>query len=332
MDRRRFLQVASGGIALTGVLSAVAPSSAIAQGAATKFPEKPITLILPWPAGGSSDVVTRALAEIVGKRLGQAVVVDNRAGASGTLGPATMAASAKPDGYTICHIPSSVFRFPSMQKTTYDPLTDFTYIIQLSGFQLATAVLAEGPFKTWADVITFARANPGKFTYGTPGVASNPHLGMEMIAAREGVKFTHVPMKGVGDGQAAVLGGHVQLQAETTTFKPLVEAGQFRVLNVWGDQRLKIWPDVPTLRELGYPFVFDSSYGLAGPKGMDQAIVQKLHDAFKVALEDPSVQAVLAKYDKVSRYLNSADYAASVPKLIAQERAGLELVGLLRKE
>jgi tripartite-type tricarboxylate transporter receptor subunit TctC len=319
-------------VVAAGLSAAALTSPALAQDAAARFPEKPITLILPWPAGGSSDIVARALAEVVRKRLGQPVVVDNRAGASGTLGPATMAATAKPDGYTICHIPLSVFRFPSMQKTTYDPVKDFTYIIQLSGFALATAVLAEGPFKTWQDVITFARANPGKLTYSTPGVAGQPHLGMEMMAAREGVKFTHVPMKGVGDGQAAVLGGHVQLQAETTSFRPLVDAGKFRVLNVWGAQRLKIWPDVPTLQELGYPFVFDSPYGLAGPKGMDPAIVQKLHDAFKAALDDPSVQAVLAKFDKVSRYLNSADYTASVPKLIAQERAGLELVGLLKKD
>lgn len=331
MDRRRFLEVTGAAISSTGLGATALTSPALAQ-AATKFPEKPITVILPWPAGGSSDLVTRALAEVVGKRLGQAVVVDNRAGATGTLGPAAMAATAKPDGYTICHIPMSVYRFPSMQKTTFDPLKDFTYIIQLSGFSLATAVLADGPFKTWADVITFARANPGKFTYGSPGTASTPHLGMEMIAAREGVKFLHVPTKGGGEGQAAVLGGHIMLQAETTTFKPLVEAGQFRVLNVWDAQRLKIWPEVPTLQELGYPFVFDITYGLAGPKGMDPAIVQKLHDAFKAALDDPSVQAVLAKFDKVPRYLNSADYTASVPKLIAQERAGLELVGLLRKD
>ena len=331
MHRRRFLTVASAALTSAGLGAAALTSLASAQSAA-KFPEKPITLILPWPAGGSSDLVTRALAEVVGKRLGQAVVVDNRAGGTGTLGPATMAATAKPDGYTICHIPISVYRFPSMQKTTYDPIKDFTYIIQLSGFSLATAVLADGPFKTWADVIAFARANPGKFTYGSPGVASTLHLGMEMMAAREGVQFLHVPTKGGGEGQAAVLGGHIMLQAETTTFRPLVDAGKFRVLNVWGAERLKVWPDVPTLQELGYPFVFDSPYGLAGPKGMDPAIVQKLHDAFKLALEDPSVLAVLAKFDKVSRYLNSADYTAAVPKLIAQERGGLELVGLLRKD
>lgn len=304
----------------------------MAQAAAAKFPERPITLILPWPAGGSSDLVTRALAEVAGKQLGQPVVVDNRAGATGTLGPSTMAATAKPDGYTISHIPITVFRLASMQKTTYDPLRDFTYIIQLSGFALATAVLADGPFKKWQDVIDFARANPGKFTYASPGVASTPHLGMEMIAAREGVRFLHVPTKGVSESQSAVLGGHVMLIAETTTFRPLVDAGQFRALNVWGSQRLKAWPDVPTLQELGYPFVFDSPYGLAGPKGMDPSIVKKLHDAFKTALEDSSVLAVLAKFDKPPRYLNSADYSASVVKLVAQERAGLELAGLQKKD
>jgi tripartite-type tricarboxylate transporter receptor subunit TctC len=120
--------------------------------------------------------------------------------------------------------------------------------------------------------------------------------------------------------------------AETTTFRPLVDAGKFRALSVWGAQRLKAWPDVPTLQELGYPFVFDAPYGLAGPKGMDPAIVQRLHDAFQKALEDPGVLAAMAKFDKVPRYLNSADYAAAAAKLVAQERVGLELVGLLKKD
>ena len=332
MHRRHLLLTAIAGIGCAGFTLTVDMMGALAQGAAAKFPEKPVTLILPWPPGGSSDLVTRQLAEVAGKLLGQPIIVDNRAGGSGTLAPAGMAATAKPDGYTICHIPGTVFRFPSMQKTTYDPLKDFTYIIQLSGFVLATAVLADGPFKTWRDVIDYARANPGKFSYASPGVATGLHLGMEMIAEREGVRFLHVPMKGVAESQSAVLGGHVMMIAETTTFRPMVDAGKFRAMNVWGAQRLKTWPDVPTLQELGYPFVFDAPYGLAGRKGMDPAIVQKLHDAFKTALEDPSVLAVMARFDKVPRYLNSADYAAAAAKLVAQERAGLGLVGLLKQD
>lgn len=308
-----------------------APTLVSAQGAAT-FPEKPITLILPWPPGGSSDLVTRALADEAGKILGQAVVVDNRAGASGTLAPAAMAANAKPDGYTICHLPLSVLRLPQMQKMTYDPLKDFTYIMQLTGFALAAAVLADGPFKTWKDVLDFARSNPDKFSYATPGVATQPHLGMEMIAAKEGLKLLHVPTKGVAESQSAVLGGHVHMICETTTFKPMVEAGKFRAMHVWGAERLKAWPDVPTLKELGYPVVFDSPYGLAGPKGMDPGIVKKLHDAFKTALEHPTAKATMDKFDKIPRYLNTADYTAAIPKYIELERQGLQIVGLLKKD
>ena len=331
MQHRRFLDIAGAGLA--SALCAFATSNpSAAQIATAQFPERPITLIMPWPAGSSADQVTRAMAEVVGKRFGQPVVVDNRVGGAGTIGPATMAATAKPDGYTISHIPANVFRFPSLQKTSYDPVRDFTYIIQLSGWTLATAVLADGPFKTWADIIAFARANPGKFTYATPGQASQPHLGMEEIAAREGVQLTAVPLARSGEAHAALLGGHVMMTAESTSIRSLVDAGKLRVLNVWGEQRLAIWPDVPTLQELGYPFVFDILYGLAGPKGMNPSIVEKLHDAFKEALGHPNVQAVMAKYDQVPRYLNSADYTASVPTIIARERAVLARLGLLRKD
>lgn len=139
-------------------------------------------------------------------------------------------------------------------------------------------------------------------------------------------------MTASGEAHAALLGGHIMMTAESTTLRPLVDAGRLRALNVWGEKRLGIWRDVPTLQELGYPFVFDILYGLAGPKGMDAAIVQKLHDAFKATLDDPGVLAVMAKFDKAPRYLNSEDYTASVSRIVARERTVLERLGLLRKD
>jgi tripartite-type tricarboxylate transporter receptor subunit TctC len=299
---------------------------------AQNYPSKPITLIIPWPAGGSTDVTVRAMGESASKHLGQPFIYDNKPGASGTLGPATMVAGAKPDGYTIAQIPITVQRLPLMQKVTWDALKDFSYIVHLTGYTFGVTTKADGEFKTWADVVKYAKENPGKVTYGTPGAGTTLHIGMEQIAAKAGIKLTMVPFKGGAETNAAVLGGHTHLQADSTGWKPLVDAGQLRLLNIWAPVRSKNWPDTPTLKELDYPFVFDSPFGLAGPKGMDPAHVQKLHDAFKLALEDPAVIEMLRKYDMFPRYLNAADYTKSVGDVIAQEKAALEMIGLLKKD
>ncbi len=313
--------------ALVAVFAAFAGTQAPAQ----DFPSKPITLIVPWPAGGSTDIVMRAMAESASKNLGQPVIVDNKAGGSGTVGPATMAASAKPDGYTIAQIPITVFRLPLMQNTPWDALKDFTYIVHLTGYTFGVTTKADSPFKTFQDVIEFAKKNPGKVTYATPGAGTSLHIGMEQIAAKAGVKFTQVPFKGGAETNAAVLGGHTMLQADSTGWKGLVEAGQLRLLTIWTAQRSKNWPGVPTLKELGYPFVFDSPFGVAGPRGMDPKVVARLHDAFKKATEDPAVQATLTKYDMVTNYKNTEDYRKFVLENIETERKVVEMLGLNRK-
>ena len=321
LSRRQALATASGALI-------AAPHVVRAQ----QFPAKPITLICPWPAGGPTDVVMRAMAESAGKKLGQQVIVDNKAGATGTLGPATMAATAKPDGYTISQIPISVTRLPMMQKTGFDTLKDFTYIVLLTGYVFGVTARGEGPFKTWADVIAQAKAYPGKITYGHTGTGSSLHIGMEQMAAHSGVQLTQVPFKGEAEAFAALVGGHVDLMAGGTGRQDMIDAGRIRVLNIWTDKRSKRIPDVPSIRELGYPFVFDSPWGFAGPKGMDPAVVKILHDAFKATLEDPSVISTLEKYEMQPRYLGSADYTKFVTEQIAQERGFLDRLGLLKKE
>jgi tripartite-type tricarboxylate transporter receptor subunit TctC len=300
--------------------------------AAQDYPTKPITLIVPWPAGGSTDISMRAIAESASKVLGQPIAIDNKAGGGGTVGPATMAAAAKPDGYTISQLPITVFRLPLMQEVSWDPAKDFSYIVHLTGYTFGVTTSAEGPFKTWKDVIDFAKANPGKVTYATPGTGTSLHIGMEQIAALAGIKLTQVPFKGGAETNAAVLGGHTTLQADSTGWRPLVDAGQLRLLAIWTAERSKNWPDAPTLKELGYPFVFDSPFGVAGPKGMDPAVVQKLHDAFKKAIEDKAVIEAMARYDMVPRYLDTAGYRKLVGEIIESEKAALEKIGLARKE
>jgi tripartite-type tricarboxylate transporter receptor subunit TctC len=299
---------------------------------AQEYPTKPITLIVPWPAGGSTDISMRAIAESASKVLGQPIVIDNKAGGGGTVGPATMAAAAKSDGYTIAQIPITVFRLPLMQEVSWDPSKDFTYIVHLTGYTFGVTTSAEGPFKTWKDVVDYAKANPGKVTYATPGTGTSLHVGMEQIAAMAGIKLTQVPFKGGAETNAAVLGGHTTLQADSTGWRPLVDAGQLRLLAIWTAERSKNWPDAPTLKELGYPFVFDSPFGVAGPKGMDPAVVQKLHDAFKKAIEDKTVIEAMARYDMVPRYLDTAGYRKLVGEIIESEKAALEKIGLARKE
>ena len=322
MNNRRGLKTILASIGMMVVASA-----AFAQ----DFPAKPITLIVPWPAGGPTDVTMRAMADAASKHLGQPIVVENKAGGGGTVGPATMAAASKPDGYTLAQMPITVYRLPLMQKTTWKP-EDFTYIIHLTGYVFAAFAGADTPFKTWEDVIDYAKKNPGKITYGSTGSGTSLHLGMEMLAEKSGVKFTHVPFKGAAEVNAAVAGGHVMLGASGTSIRPLVDAGKARFLNVWTAKRVSFLPEIPTLQDLGYPYVIDSPWGLAGPKGMDPKVVAKIHDAFKKALEEPSVIESLARFDMVPNYKNTADYSVAVQEQIKLEEALLKRIGMERKD
>jgi tripartite-type tricarboxylate transporter receptor subunit TctC len=312
-------------------LAGVLGRSAAAEDASA-FPSKPISLIVPFQAGVSADLLFRGIAEAASKHLGQPVIVDNKPGGSATLGPASMAASAKPDGYTVGQIAIPVFRVPYMQKATFDPVKDFTYIILLGGYTLGAVVKADGPFKKWADVIDFSKANPGKFTYATIGPATTNAIAMELMARQSGVQFTHIPTKGGGESIAQVLGGHIMCMVESPAWAPMVASGDFRLLMLLNGERSKKWPDTPTLKELGYSYEFDSPFGLAGPKGMDPAIVKKLHDAFKKAYDDPKVAELYDKFDFTRRYMNTADYQAFIPKHAAEEKAALEKLGLAKKD
>ncbi len=293
-----------------------------------EFPAKPVTLIVPWAAGGSTDITMRALAETTGKYLGQPVIVENKPGGGGTVGGATMAATAKPDGYTVAQIPISVFRYPYIMKVTWDPLKDFSYIIHLTGYTFGVVVKTDAPWKNFNEFIAYAKANPGKIRYATPGAGTSLHITMETLAMKQGIKWVQVPMKGGGETTPAVLGGHVEATADSTGWAPQVDAGQLRLLVTWGNNRTKKWPNVPTLKELGYGIVSNSPFGIAGPKNMDPKTMKVLHDAFKKGMEDPAYLKVLDKFDMEPYYLNSADYAKFVKELCAEEKVILEKLGL----
>ncbi|HXG16713.1 MAG TPA: tripartite tricarboxylate transporter substrate binding protein [Calidithermus sp.] len=320
---RRFLLRRAG----AALLAAGAPRPA----GAADFPTRPVTLICPWPPGGTTDVVLRALAQATARHLGQAVVVDNRPGGSGTVGPATMAATARPDGHTLSQIPVTVFRLPHIVKATWDPLRDFTWVIHVSGYTFGVVVRADAPWKTWADFVAHARANPGRVTYATPGAGTTPHVTMEAVAARDGVRWTHVPMRGTVETTRAVLDGRVTAVADSPGWAAAVDAGRLRLLVTWGQQRTRRWPHVPTLRELGYGIVSNSPFGIAGPRGMDPRVVRVLHDAFRKGMEEPAYQDTLARLDMEPFYLSSEDYARFVRHLYAEARVQVGQAGLARR-
>jgi len=259
------------------------------------------------------------------------VVVENKPGGGGTVGPATMAATAKPDGYTVSQIPISVFRYPHMMKVSWDPLKDFSYIIHQTGYTFGVVVKKDAPWKTWNEFVAHAKANPGKVTYATPGAGTPLHITMEMFALRNGIKWIQVPMKGGAETTPAVLGGHVQATADSTGWAPQVDSGDLRLLVTWGNQRTKRWPTVPTLKELGYGIVSNSPFGIAGPKGMDAKVVKTLHDAFKKGMEDPAYQVVLGKFDMEPFYKNTEDYIKYAKELAEEEKENVEKLGLKRK-
>ena len=311
-------------------LSAVLMLAPLAA-AAADYPTRPITLIVPYTPAGATDIHIRALAAEAEKRLGQPIVIENKPGASGTLGPASMAATAKPDGYTISHTPTTLFRMPAMQKVAYDPVKDFTYIIVVGGYTNTVGVNATSPFKTWADLIAYAKANPGKVTYSVPGAGSSLHLNMEQIGLANGVKWTMVPFRGEAEQVSALLGDHTTAMAGTTGFFPQVDAGNIRLLVTFNKSRLPRYPDVPTLREVGTPMDAESPYGLVGPKGLDPKIVKILHDAFREAMQQPSVREVLRKMEQPEIYMDSEGYRKFAVSQVKEQAELVERLGLAKK-
>ena len=311
-------------IRLAVLLALCAAPHAYAQG----FPTKPITLVCPWPPGGSTDLHLRQFAQIAAKHLGQNVIIENKPGAGGMLGPVAMSRMA-PDGYTLSQLPVGAFRIPHIQKVEWDPLRDFTYIIGITGYTFGVVVKSDSPFKTFKDLVDYARANPGKMSFSSTGTGTSPHLLMEEVAMKSGVSFLHVPFKGNADSTQALMGGHVMAQSDATGWGRHVDAGAFRLLVTFGEKRTK-W-NAPTAKELGIDIVSYSPYGIVGPKGMDPKLVRQLHDVFRKTLDDPEHLKVLAQLDQVYWYKSSEEYRQWAADTLQAERATIERVGLLAK-
>lgn len=313
--RRRFI---------AGAMAAGIPATrAIAQA----FPARPITLVCPWPPGGGGDLQLRALAKAAGGLLGQSIVVENRPGATGTIG-ATTIARAKPDGYALAQSHNAVLRQPFIAPTPYDPAKDFTYIIGVSDNPFGMVVKADAPWRTFAEFLEHARRHPGTVTIAVPGRGSPGHLVADEVGTRQKVEWTVVPFKGTADSMQALLGGHVTAAAESTGWVGHVDGGRARLLAVFGQRRLRKYPGVPTLKELGVDVADYSPWGIVGPAGMEPAIVRTLHDAFKRAMDEPEFVALLASLAQEPIYMSSDDYRKYALDAIPFQRSIVEKYGL----
>ena len=288
-------------------------------------PTHAVTLMVPYGAGGTVDSQLRALAKASEGRLGQPIIIENKASASGTLA-AEVTAAAPPDRYTITAINTSVLRLPFMTKTSYDPRQDFTYIIGISSLTSGLVVRADAPWKSFAELLDDARANPGRISIGGPSGGTNPQIVMRQIAKQKGIEWTQIPYRSVAESSNALLGGHIAAVADAAGWAPYVNSGQFRLLVIFGSARTKIWPDVPSLNEFGIEVAATSDYGLAGPKGLDPQIVRTLHDAFREGMQEPAFVDLLTALAQEPIYRGSNDYAAYVRDQIeAQRRIVVEL-------
>ena len=295
------------------------------------YPQRPITLIVPYGAGGPTDQHLRAVADEAGKTLGQAIVLENRPGASGTNAAATLTRTA-PDGYTLGVLPASVYREPFINKVPFDPTTSFSYVILLSDYAFGLAVKADSPWKTWNDLAADAAKRPGKINIGATGAVGTPRIVMDEVGAAAKLQFNMIPFKGDAEVTNAILGGHIDAAPLSGVAVPHIEAGNMRYLAMLTPQRIKRYPQVPTLKELGIDAVIDSPYGIAGPAGMDPSRVKLVHDAFKKALESVASQRVLDQLNQPINYLGSEDYRQYALASLAREKervARLRAKGLL---
>jgi tripartite-type tricarboxylate transporter receptor subunit TctC len=301
-----------------GGLGAAALAATTGRAFAADYPERPITFICPWPAGGTADRSMRAICLVAARELGQPIALENRAGASGMIG--TMAlASARPDGYTIGQIPISVTRFSQLGTVQFDPLKDFTFLARTSGQTFGIAVHANSRFKSLADLVAQAKAKPGAISYAHAGVGGATHVGMEQFALAAGVQLNAIAYKGGSAALQGVLGEQVDVLADSSSWAPHVEGGKLRLLATWGEARTPRFKDTPTLKELGYDVVVEAPNGIGAPRGLPPAVEKKLRDAFRAAVNSDEFKKVAESIDAPVMYQDGPDYRKFVEAVYRQE-------------
>jgi tripartite-type tricarboxylate transporter receptor subunit TctC len=258
---------------------------------AQTYPLRPVRLIVPFPPGGSNDIVGRIVAQSLGERLGKTVVVDNRAGGNSIIGT-EIAATSQPDGYTLLVISTSFTTNPIIHKLPYDPLQAFAWVAMLGVGPNALAVPVNSPARSVKELIAMAKAKPGGLVYASTGVGSNAHFGTELFKHMTGTNMLHVPYKGGSPALVATAGGQAHLcLSSLIQALPLIRAGKLRALATSGETRSVVLPDVPTIAEAGVPgYATANWWGVAAPRGTSSAIVQRLNQEIGAVLNDPENQ------------------------------------------
>jgi tripartite-type tricarboxylate transporter receptor subunit TctC len=299
---------------------------------AQSYPVRPIRLLVGFGPGGATDITFRKLADLASKQLGQPIIIENKPGAGATLAPSTMAKNDSPDGYTIAAATAGLLRYPYMQKVDWDPIKDFTWIAGLGGYTFVLAVNADSPFKTVADLVAFAKANPGHATIATAGAGTTMHLLAEALAGMAGIEITHVGYRSSSEAGTAVLGGHAMATVDAVgTILPYTEPGKMRMLLSFDPQAVDWLPGVPTAKSLGYDLVYPAPYGLVGPKNMPPEIVSRLYQAFKTAAESDDYRQLLVALRQTAWNRSPAEYEQWARQFYVSERSLVERAKLLQQ-
>jgi len=286
------------------------------------YPNRPIKMIVPFPPGGPTDGMARLISDRLGALLGQSVVTENHGGGAGGSVGAKLVASADPDGYTILVTPGgSLTSGPAVHKNIgYDPIKAFAPISLLIETPVIISVHPDLPAKSLAEVVTYAKANPGKISWGSQGFGTAPHLLAEMFKLEAGINIVHVPYRGTAPLLAAIVAGEVQMIGDpSTTSLPLIQSGKLRPLAIAGSERFSQLPDVPTAPEAGYsklnaPFWL----GVVAPAGTPAAIINQLNAAFRVSLADPQTRVRLANLGAEIKIGTPAEFGALLARELAQ--------------
>jgi tripartite-type tricarboxylate transporter receptor subunit TctC len=295
---------------LARCIGAVVCASTAVLVQAQTWPARPVTLVVPYAAGGPSDIIARLVAKKVGADLGQTVIVDNKAGAGGTIGVSAVVKAA-PDGYTFALTgPGPIAGMPNLMKMPYTP-ADYQFVTLVARVPSVIVVGANAGFADLPDFIKKAKASPGKFNYGSAGSGTTPHIGAELLKQEAGVEITHVPYKGAAPAVTALLGGEIQMaMVDLPPVLQHVNAGQLQLLAGAGNARAPQMPQVPPTAELGLPRVLmDTNYGVIAPKGVSPDIQKKLRDAIGVALQSPEIKEQFLKVGAIATASAPEEYS-----------------------
>ncbi len=318
----------------SALFAAVAMALALGSSvsAAEKFPNKAITIIVPFAAGGSTDLSARALGDAVSKILGQPVTVENKPGGSGAIAIASLL-RAPADGHTLLIMGSTQIANQFMNDVPYDVTKDIAPVAHLTAYNAGLVVKSDAPWKSFKEFLDHVKAKPNSVSYGSSAAGTPQHLIIEKLSAEQGLKMKFVPFGGGVKAITAVLGGHIEAASQVTEWKPHVESGDLRLLVTYGTKRMPQFPDVPTLTDLGYNTSYLGFNSIVARSGAPAEAVKALGEAIKVTLADPNSEfnKLMQRYDLVTDFKGPEEFEVFLKQFIQDTKSMIELSGLAKK-